>query len=307
MRTNYTVGKQAHLLADSFPSLNIIGRILNYAFLLLIAFLMAFPFIWMVSTTFKTPGYIFSLPPLLIPDKLGQPDMFSNYITLFEEYNFARYTFNSFYVALLASVGQLITSSLAGFAFARLEFKGKNILFGLLLATALVPIEVTIIPEFILAIKVFDPILKVFGGAWLDTFNPLIVPSFFVGTTGTFLLREFFSNIPRELEDAAVVDGANVFQIYRHVYLPLSVPAMTTLFLLAFIANWNELLRAVIYIKSPDNRTLPIGLTSFQGEYSSQWDLLLAGSVVTILPLVIVYIFAQRYIVEGIATTGLKG
>ncbi len=308
MSTNYTtIGKQAHFLSDRNLSLNIVGRILNYAFLLLIALLMAFPFIWMVSTTFKSPGYIFSLPPLLVPDKLGQPDMFSSYITLFEEYNFARYTFNSFYVALLASIGQLITSSLAGFAFARLEFRGKNILFGLLLATALVPIEVTIIPEFILAIKVFDPVLKLFGGAWLDTFNPLIVPSFFVGTTGTFLLREFFSNIPRELEDAAVVDGANVFQIYRHVYLPLSIPAMTTLFLLAFIANWNELLRAVIYIKSPENRTLPIGLTAFQGEYSAQWDLLLAGSVVTILPLVIVYIFAQRYIVEGIATTGLKG
>lgn len=282
-------------------------RILNYVFLTVIALLMAFPFIWMFSTTFKSSGNIFSLPPQLIPDKLWQPDMFSSYVTLFEEHNFARYTFNSFYVALLASIGQLITSSLAGFAFARLEFRGKNIFFGLLLATALVPIEVTIIPEFILAIKVFDPILKFFNGAWLDTFSPLIVPSFFVGTTGTFLLREFFSNIPLELEDAAVVDGASVFQIYRHIYVPLSMPAMTTLFLLAFIANWNELLRAVVYIKSPENRTLPIGLTSFQNEYSSQWDLLLAGSVVTIIPLIVIYIFAQRYIIEGIATTGLKG
>jgi multiple sugar transport system permease protein len=299
--------KKKRAVTDNAQIIRILGRILNYGFLIFIALLMAFPFIWMLSTSFKTPSYIFSLPPQLIPDKWGQPDMFSSYVMLFEEYNFARYTFNSFHVALLASIGQLITSSLAGFAFARLEFRGNKFLFGLLLATALVPIEVTIIPEFILAIKVFDPIAKFFGGAWLDTFNPLIVPSFFVGTTGTFLLREFFSNVPRELEDAAVVDGANVFQIYRNVYVPLSMPAMTTLFLLAFIANWNALLRPVIYIKSPENRTLPIGLTSFQNEYSSQWDLLLAGSVVTIVPLVIVYIFAQRYIVEGIATTGLKG
>lgn len=284
-----------------------IGRVLNYAFLTFVALLMSFPFIWMVATTFKSDGYIFSLPPTLIPDKLFQPDMFSSYEILFTEYNFARYTANSFYVALMASIGQLITSSLAGFAFARMQFAGKNILFGLLLATALIPFEVTMIPEFLLAIRVFDPILEVFGGQWMDTFNPLIVPSFFVGTTGTFLLREFFSNIPRDLEDAAVVDGATVFQIYSRIYVPLSMPAMTTLFLLAFIANWNTLLRAVIYLKSEELRTLPLGLTAFQTEFASDWELLLAGSVVTILPLIIIYIFAQRYIVEGISTTGLRG
>lgn len=282
-------------------------RPLNYAFLTFIAFLMAFPFIWMVSTTFKSDGAIFTLPPVLAPDMLFQEGMFSSYNVLFEEHNFARYTFNSFYVSTMASIGQLITSSLAGFAFARMEFRGRNVLFGLLIATAIVPGEVTIIPEFLLAIQVFDPVLELFGGRWTDSYNPLIVPSFFVGTTGTFLLREFFRTIPRDLEEAAVVDGATVFQIYYKIYLPLSVPAMTTLFLLAFIANWNNLLRAVIYIDSPDQRTLPLGLATFQGQYSTEWSLLLAGSVVTILPLVIVYIFAQRYITEGIATTGLKG
>lgn len=282
-------------------------RILNYTLLSIIAFLMAFPFLWMVSTTFKSSGALFTLPPQVIPDRLFAPDMFASYETLFAEHDFARYTFNSFYVAMMAAIGQLITSSLAGFAFARLEFRGKNILFGLLLATALIPLEVTIIPEFLLAIRVFDPILEIFGGRWTNSYNPLIVPSFFVGTTGTFLLREFFANIPRDMEEAAVVDGATVFQVYRHIYLPLSLPAMTTLFLLAFIANWNQLLRAVIYIKSRDLRTLPLGLTAFQSEYANQWDLLLAGSVVTIIPLIIVYIFMQRYIIEGIATTGLRG
>ncbi len=292
---------------SSSGAFRITRRSLNYVFLTLVALLMAFPFIWMVVTTFKSSGAIFTLPPVLVPDKLFQPDMFSSYQVLFDRYNFARYTFNSFHVSLMAAVGQLVTSSLAGFAFARLSFPGKNVLFGLLLATALVPLEVTIIPEYLLAIGVFEPIMQAVGGAWIDTVNPLIVPSFFVGTTGTFLLREFFRTIPRELEEAAVVDGATVFQIYRHIYMPLSMPAMVTLFLLAFINNWNALLRAVIYIKSPDLRTLPIGLTAFQSEFRSEWDLLLAGSVMTILPLVVIYIFMQRYITDGISTTGLRG
>lgn len=290
-----------------FTSGQIIRRPLNYAFMSLIAFLMIFPFLWMVSTTFKSPGYIFALPPSIIPDKLGQPDMFSNYNLLFTEFNFARYSLNSFYVAMMTSVGQLITSSLAGFAFARLEFRGKKVWFGLLLASALVPIEVTIIPEYLLALMVFEPVVSFFGGQWVDTFNPLMVPSFFVGTTGTFLLREFFASIPRELEESAVIDGANVFQIYLNIYLPLSVPAMTTLFLLAFITNWNSLLRPIIYINSRENRTLPLGLLQFQDEYTAQWNLLLAGAVVTIFPLILIYIALQRYITEGIATTGLRG
>lgn len=236
----------------------------SYILLIFVAFLMAFPFIWMVLTTFKSPNYLFAIPPTFFPDKLLQPDIFSSYIPLFTEHNFARYTWNSLIVGLLASIGQLVTSSLAGFAFARLEFHGKNVAFAIMLATALVPIEVTIIPEFLMALRIFDPLFESFGGQWIDSLNPLIIPSFFVGTTGTLLLREFFRQVPRELEEAAVIDGGNVFEIYWYIYLPLSVPAMTTLFLLAFINNWNALLRAVIYIKSPAIRTLPIGLMTFQ-------------------------------------------
>ncbi|MEL6149807.1 MAG: carbohydrate ABC transporter permease [Chloroflexota bacterium] len=307
------VNRPARHTSTGFAVWLVLRRVLNYTLMSFIAFLMIFPFLWMVATTFKSPDYLFQLPPSIIPDKIYedgvwfQEGVWSNYTVLFTEFNFARYTYNTFYVATMAAIGQLLTSSLAGFAFARLEFRGKNVWFGLLLATALVPIEVTIIPEFLLALKVFDPVFEFFGSQWIDSFNPLIVPSFFVGTTGTFLLREFFSTIPRDLEESAVIDGASVFQIYRHIYLPLSVPAMTTLFLLAFITNWNTLLRAIIYINSPDLRTLPLGLTAFQGEYSSQWNLLMSGSVVTILPLVIIYILLQRYITEGIATTGLRG
>ena len=279
---------------------------LIYLILTMIAIFTIFPFLWMLSTSFKSQQAIFALPPQLMPDLLFKPGMWDNYVDVLTRFNFVRYIFNSFFVATMAAIGQIVTSSLAGFAFARMEFRGKNILFAVLLSTALIPIEVSIIPEFLLGAKVFHPLLEPIGG-WMDTFAPLIIPSFMVGTFGTFLMREFFSTIPKELEEAAAIDGANMFRVYRSIFLPLSKPALTTLFLIAFINNWNELLRPVLYISDKNLRTLTMGLTSFQGTYESQWNLLLAGSVVSIAPLVIIYIFAQRYIVEGISTTGLKG
>ena len=281
-------------------------KTLTYILLIVIAVFTIFPFVWMVSTSFKSQREIFVIPPQLVPDLLFKPQMWDNYEEVLTRHNFIRYTFNSFFVATMAAVGQLITSSLAGFAFARMEFRGKKLLFAILLSTALIPVEVSIIPEFLLGAKVFDPILAPIGG-WLDTYAPLIIPSFMVGTFGTFLMREFFSTIPKELEEAAIIDGASIFRVFWSVFLPLSMPAMTTLFLIAFINNWNELLRPVLYISNRDLRTLTMGLTSFQGAYEAQWNLLLAGSVISIVPLILIYIAAQRYIVEGIATTGLKG
>jgi multiple sugar transport system permease protein len=255
-----------------------------------------FPFLWMVITTFKSRGAIFSLPPQFYPDLLFKEGMWDAYVTVLTKHNFLRYTANSFFVAGMASIGQLITASLAGFAFARLKFRGSVLLFAVLLSTTMIPVEAIIIPEFLLMAKL----------DWLDTYLPLIVPSFLVASFGTFMLREFFASIPDELVEAAVLDGASTFRIYTSIFLPLSVPAMTTLFLIAFIHNWNDLLRPVLYISTSSLRTVTIGLTTFQNEYGAQWNLLLAGAVISILPLLIVYIFAQRYIVEGIATTGLK-
>ena len=273
-----------------------VRRLFSYGILAAFALTTIFPFLWMISTTFKSRGAIFSLPPTLIPDLLFKPEMWESYIKVLTKYNFLRYTGNSFFVAGMAAVGQLVTASLAGFAFARMEFKGKGLFFGLLLSTTMIPAEVVIIPEFLLMAKL----------QWLDTYLPLIVPSFLVGSFGTFMLREFFMSIPEELVEAARLDGATTFQIYRTIFLPLSLPAMTTLFLIGFIHNWNELLRPVLYISSSELRTVTIGLTSFQNEYGAQWNLLLSGAVISILPLLIVYILAQRYVVEGIATTGLK-
>ena len=281
-------------------------KVFLYAILVVFSISTVFPFIWMLSTSFKSQRAIFVLPPQLVPDLLFKPGMFDAYTSVLTDHNFIRYTFNSFFVASLAALGQLLTSSLAGFAFARMQFRGKGFLFALLLSTSFIPIEVSIIPEFLMGARIFHPLLAPIGG-WMDTYAPLIVPSFMVGSFGTFLMREFFSTIPSELEEAAVIDGASTLRIYWSVFVPLSKPAMTTLGLIAFINNWNELLRPVLYISNRDMRTLTMGLTSFQGEYEAQWNLLLAGSVIAVLPLVIVYIFAQRYIVEGIATTGLKG
>ncbi|GAB5493635.1 MAG: carbohydrate ABC transporter permease [Phototrophicaceae bacterium] len=294
---------------QGFDSYNLVKygqRFLSYAILTIFAFLTIFPFLWMLSTSFKSQQAIFSLPPQLIPDLLFKPEMWDNYIDVLTQHNFIRYTFNSLFVATMAASGQIITSSLAGFAFARMEFRGKNLIFAILLSTTLIPVEVSIIPEFLLGAKVFDPLLAPIGG-WFDTYLPLIIPSFMVGTFGTFLMREFFSTIPSELEEAAVIDGAGTFRIYWSIFLPLSMPAMTTLFLIAFINNWNELLRPVLYISDRNLRTITMGLTTFQGAYEAQWGLLLAGSIVSIVPLIIIYIFAQSFIVEGIATTGLKG
>ncbi len=269
---------------------------LSYIVLFVFAFTTIFPFLWMVATTFKSRGAIFSLPPTLYPDLLFQEGMWEAYKEVLTKHNFLRYTINSFIVAGAASVGQLITASLAGFAFARMKFRGSSFLFAVLLSTTMIPVEVTIIPEFLLMAKL----------NWLDTYLPLIVPSFLVGSFGTFMLREFFAAVPDELVEAAVLDGATTFQIYKDIFLPISVPAMTTLFLIAFIHNWNELLRPVLYISTPELRTVTIGLTTFQNEYGAQWNLLLAGAVISVLPLLIIYIAAQRNVVEGIATTGLK-
>lgn len=269
---------------------------LMYLILLVLAFITIFPFLWMLLTTFKSSRAVFAIPPVWMPDKLFKPGMWDNYITVFTKHNFIRYTFNSIFVSFMAAAGQVITCSLAGFAFARMEFRGKNFFFGALLATAMVPVEVSIIPEFLMMIKL----------GWLDTYLPLIVPSFLTGSYGTFMLREFFANIPQDLEDAAAIDGASVFRIYYRIFLPLAGSALVTLFVLAFINNWNALLRPVFYISESHLRTLPLGLMAFKGAYESQWHLLLTGSVISIVPLLVLYIFAQRFIIEGIATTGLK-
>jgi len=274
-----------------------INKIFIYMLLSLIAFVMIFPFLWMIINSFNSEENIFRVPPSIIPDRLFKKDMFENYRAVLKDYNFARYGLNSFIIAGSAALGQVFTCSLAGFAFARMNFRFKGIIFALLLMTMMVPIQVTIIPEFYLMMKL----------GWIDTFAPLIIPSFLVGTFGTFMYKEFFENIPSDLEDAATIDGVSALSMFTRVFFPLAKPQTVTLFIIAFMNNWNDLLRPVIYISSKNLMPITLALTQFQGEYDAQWGYLLTGAVLSIIPLLVVYIALQKYVVEGITHTGVKG
>lgn len=272
-------------------------KILLYTILIIISLTTIFPFLWMLSSSFKTMGEIFALTPSFIPAKLFQEGMWDNYRTILNEYDFFKFILNSFLVAGLAALGQLFTCSLGGFAFARIEFKGKEIIFALMLATMMMPIQVTIIPEYFIMLKL----------GWYNTYLPLIVPSILIGSFGTFLFRSTFENMPSAMEEAAFIDGVNDWQMYYKVFLPNAKPALASLFIIAFMNNWNALLRPVIYIDKPELYTVTMGLAMFKGNYGTQWHLLLAGSVLSILPILLVYMSMQKYFVKGMLTSGTKG
>jgi multiple sugar transport system permease protein len=269
---------------------------MTYGVLILGGIIMAFPFYWMVITSFKTLDAVYEYPPRFILG-LDWQTISENYQAVLFKYNFLRYTANSVFIAMLASIGQMLTCSLAGFAFARMSFKGKEFFFAFIIATMMVPIEVVIIPEFILMSKL----------GWLGTYLPMIVPSFLVGSTGTFLLRSFFENIHKELEEAAVVDGAGAVRIYWQIFLPLARAPLSALFIISFLVNWNDLLRPLVYLNKQSLFTLPLGLISFVGEYTARWNFLLAGAVVSIVPLLILYFFLQKQFIEGVTGVGIKG
>ncbi|MBN2860447.1 MAG: carbohydrate ABC transporter permease [Sphaerochaetaceae bacterium] len=265
--------------------------------IVLIAAINIFPFLWMLSNSFNTEKGIFSTSVQLIPDLLFTSRMFENYLTVITEFNFGRYTMNSIFVASMSSLGQLIVCSMAGFTFAKMKFKGKNLIFALVIFTLMVPNEVAIIPEYYLMMRL----------GWLDTYLPLIVPSFLIGAMGTFLLKEFFEQVPDELFDAGIIDGANSWVMYRSIYLPQGIATMATLFIIAFMNNWNDLLRPILYLSKNSLMTVTQALTQFQGQYEAKWNLLLTGSVLSILPLIAMFIFTQRYIIDNSMNSGIKG
>lgn len=256
------------------------------------AILMLMPFIWMISTSLKGAAAVFEYPPNFIPN----PVRWDNYQRLFEVLPFARFFFNSFMVASAVTILQLVTCSMAAYAFARLRFPGRDALFLGYLGTLMIPAQVVIIPNFIL--------LRYLG--WIDTYQALILPAAF-SAFGTFLLRQYFLTIPRELEDAAVVDGANHFQIYARIILPLSGPALSALAIFTFLFNWNSFLYPLVVTNSTRMSTLTVGLNTLQGQYNTAWTLLMAGSVIALIPVLTVFIFAQRYFIKGITLTGIGG
>lgn len=275
------------------PGSSTAATIILHTLLSIGAFLMVFPFIWMVLTSFKDMGQAFLIPPKWIPD----PWVWQNYPASLQALPFGRAYFNSFYISFIVVGCTLITASMAAYAFAKIWFPGREALFLLFLATMMVPGQVTIIPLFL--------IMKALG--WVDTHLALIVPGALFNAFAVFLLRQFVRGIPKELEEAAIVDGANRWIIYWKIILPLLVPAMSALGIFLFLGSWNNFFGPLIFLNTPDLFTVPLMLNQFRGQYTVDWTLLMAGSAIAVIPVLIVYLIGQRKIIEGITLTGLTG
>ncbi|WP_391572498.1 carbohydrate ABC transporter permease [Cohnella sp.] len=267
--------------------------LLIHAVMIVCCILFIFPFLWMALTSFKTPQEIFQWPPQMFPKEWS----FSNYQEVLTAVPLLRMLLNSLFVAVAVTAGTLLFSSLAAYSFARLRFKGKDLLFSMYLGTMMVPLMVTLIPTFVIMRKL----------GMVDTYYALIVPGFFGNAFGTFLLRQFFMTIPRQLDEAARIDGCGYFGIYSRILMPLMKPALASLFIFTFMGVWNDFLWPLVVIQTENVKTITLGLASFQGLYTTKYHLLMAAAMISVLPVLVAYISSQRYFIEGITLTGLKG
>jgi len=272
-------------------------RVLVFLILCAGSVIMLLPVAWLVSTSLKEPGQVFRFPPEWIPN----PVRWQNYPDALTEMPFDRYVANTLFITISNMIGVLLSSSLAAYAFARLRFPGREVIFWILLSTLMLPQAVILIPRYIEFRQI----------EWIDTWKPLIVPNFFGAGLGgvfyIFLLRQFFRSIPRELSDAARVDGASEFRIYWQIIMPLSRPAVAVVMIFTFLDNWNNYLEPLIFLSTPTKFTVALGLASFRGLFSTDWHLLMAASTVMILPVVALFFLLQRYFVRGVVLTGMKG
>jgi multiple sugar transport system permease protein len=269
-----------------------VGRLAVYVGLILIALSMLIPFLWMLSTSLMDELEVYQFPPRFIPSAVR----WSNFIEAMSLQPFGRFFLNTMIVAAASVIGQLTFCSMAAYAFARLQFRWRDRIFAVYLATMMIPAIVTIIPAFL--------IISAFG--WVNTYWALFTPTL-SSVWGIFLLRQFFLTIPKDLEDAARVDGATEFTIFWKVILPLSKPALATLAIFAFMASWKDFLWPLIVTNRTDMRTLEVGIANFSNLYTTDWPHQMAAAVVVMLPIVIVFLLAQKYFVKGITMTGLKG
>jgi multiple sugar transport system permease protein len=254
--------------------------------------LMFIPLAWTLSTSLKPVSDVYIFPPKWIPN----PVRWQNYVEAVTTIPFMLYTWNTLIITLFSIVGKVISVTLVAFAFARLQWWGRDVLFLVMLSTLMLPPQVTLIPQFVL--------FKELG--WIDTFLPLIVPDFFGGPFLTFLVRQFFMTLPRDLDDAARIDGCSSFGVYWRIIMPLSKAAIIVVVIFVFNGSWNEFLLPLIYLHSQENFTLALGLRMFQGEASTSWHLLMAASLLTMLPVLLFFFVAQRYFMQGIVFTGVK-
>ena len=268
------------------------GKLILYIVLSLGAFLMVLPFIWTVLSSLKNMKQTFAVPPTILPDRV----IWENYPESLSALPFGRAYFNSIYIAVIVTVIQLFTASMAGYAFAKLKFRGHNLLFILFLATMMIPSQVTMIPLFI--------IMKNLG--LLGTHMSLILPASLFNAFGVFLMRQFIASLPDELEEAAIIDGASVPQIFFRIVLPLVKPSLAAFGIFVFLGQWNNFLYPLIFLNRTESFTVPLLLNFFKGTYATDYPLLMAGTVISILPVLVVYMFFQKQIIQGIAITGMK-
>lgn len=261
--------------------------------LILASVTFAIPFLWMISTSLKPDAQIFVLPPQWIP----KPFMWSNYPNALTYIPYFLYFRNTLYIAIFNVIATLISCTLVAYGFARINWPGRNFFFSILLATLMIPYPVTLIPTFL--------IFRNLG--WVGTPNPLTWPAFFGSAFFIFLLRQFYMTIPQELSQAAKIDGANEFAIYWRIILPLARPALATIALFTFLANWNDFLGPLIYLGDKQQYTLALGLYGFAGARRTEWGLLMAAGAVTITPIILLFFLAQRTFIQGITLTGTKG
>jgi len=269
-----------------------------YAFLVVGGATMIIPFIWMLSTSLKAYSSVFMFNIKDI-QWFPHPIYWKNYVEVWKVVPFARFYMNSIFVVVAVTAGQVVTSASAAYAFSRLKFPGRDKIFFAYLATMMIPGSVTMIPVFAL--------MRAFG--WIDTYKALIIPAIF-SAYGTFLLRQFFMTIPRDLEDAAKIDGCSLWGIFWRVIMPLSHTAIATLTIFVSLGNWVSFMWPLLVTNSVEKRTLPVGLAYFQELYQyaqPDWGLLMAGSLITMVPVMIIFLFNQRFFVEGIKLTGMKG
>ncbi len=271
-----------------------IGTILKYTVIIAIAAVFLFPFYWMLRTSVMSLDDIFKIPIVYFPKKVE----LQHYAAAFEVFPLLKYLLNSLFITSLATMGAMLSSSLCAFGFSRINWRGRDTVFTVVLSGMLLPSAVTLIPTF----------LMWRSAGVSDSYLPLIVPAWFGGgAMNIFLLRQFYRTIPKEIDEAASIDGANYFQIYLHIILPLTKPAMVVVMLFAFMASWNDFLTPMIYLNTQSKYTISIGLQLFMTAYQTSWNQLMAAATVSVLPCVILFLLGQRYIVEGITVTGSKG
>ncbi len=288
MRTNMT--------RRALSSVNLAQRMeqgLIYLILLSGGLLILVPLWWMISTSLKRPAEVFTFPPTFLPETVR----WQNYVDIFEKAPFGRYFLNTAYVVFMDMIGTLLSASMVGFAFARLRWRGRDLFFILTLATMMLPGAVTLIPRYLIFKELH----------WLDTFLPLWVPSFFGYPFFIFLMRQFYATIPYELDDAARIDGCSDFGVWWRINLPLTLPALAACGIFTFNSTWNDFLGPLIYLSSQNKLTLALGLMAFRGPHVTDFHYLMAASTIAMLPVVVLFFFAQKYFIQGIVFTGVKG